>query len=186
MGTPRLALESQRIPRSWTDIISLMIRRLTPVDAPLLRDLRIRALTDSPNAFGSTLEETNQRSLADWEVMLRPDGNPYFVFEDDTTHRGLIGGLRPNETGTAHLVSMWVMPPLRGCGVSDDLVRHVIAWARDSMSQRLELSCTEGNKYAENLYRRHGFVRTGEAETRERDGMTEFVMRLALRRVSGP
>ena len=116
--------------------------------------------------------------------MLHPEGNPYFVFENDSPHRGLIGALRPNESGTAHLVSMWVAPPLRGRGVSDDLVRRVIAWANDSGSHRLELSCTEGNKYAEILYIRHGFVRTGEAETRERDGMTEFDMTLPLKRAS--
>ena len=162
-----------------------MIRRLTPVDAPILRDLRVLALTDSPDAFGSTLEETRKRSLSDWEWMLRPDGNPYFVFEDDTPHRGLIGALRPDENGTAHLVSMWVEPSLRGCGVSDDLVRHVIAWVQDFDSRRLALSCTEGNKNAENLYLRHGFERTGETETRERDGMTEFVMTLALMSASG-
>jgi ribosomal protein S18 acetylase RimI-like enzyme len=162
-----------------------MIRRLTPADAPILRDLRLLALTDSPDAFGSTLEKTIQRSLADWEAMLRSEGNPYFVFESGSPHRGLIGVLRSNESRTAHLVSMWVAPPLRGRGVSDDLVRHVIAWANDSGSHRLELSCTEGNKYAENLYIRHGFVRTGEAETRERDGMTEFDMTLPLKRASG-
>jgi RimJ/RimL family protein N-acetyltransferase len=162
-----------------------VIRRLTSADAPILRDLRLLALTGSPDAFGSTLEETIRRSLADWKAMLHPEGNPYFVFENDSPHRGLIGALRPNESGTAHLVSMWVAPALRGHGASDDLVRLVIAWANDSGSQHLELSCTEGNRYAENLYLRHGFVRTGEAETRERDGITEFVMRLALTSVAG-
>jgi len=157
-----------------------MIRRLTPTDAALLRDLRVLALTDSPDAFGSTLEETRKRSLSDWEWMLRPEGNPYFVFEDDTPHRGLIGALRPDEIGTAHLVSMWVAPSLRGRGVSDNLVRHVIAWVQDNDSRQLKLSCTEGNKNAENLYLRHGFERTGETEARERDGMIEFAMALSL------
>ncbi|MFM7127157.1 MAG: N-acetyltransferase family protein [Actinomycetota bacterium] len=162
-----------------------MIRRLTSDDAPLLREIRILAITDAPDAFGSTLEETEQRSFPVWEQILRPDGNPFFIYEQNGGVVGLIGALNPNESGVAHLVSMWVATHGRGSGVSDELVAHVIAWASDSGSHRLELSCTEGNLHAERLYMRHGFLRTGEFETRQRDGKIEFVMALALSPASG-
>jgi len=162
-----------------------VIRRLTPNDARLLRDLRILALTDAPDAFGSTLQETEQRPNSVWQDILRPQGNPFFVFERDGAVVGLIGGLAPDESGVAQLVSMWIPSHQRGSGISDQLVEHIIAWAATEGSHILELSCTEGNTHAERLYMRHGFVRTGETETRERDGKVEFVMTLDISRVSG-
>jgi len=110
---------------------------------------------------------------------------PFFVFERDGAVVGLIGGLAPDESGVAQLVSMWIPSHQRGSGISDQLVEHIIAWAATEGSHILELSCTEGNTHAERLYMRHGFVRTGETETRERDGKVEFVMTLDISRVSG-
>ena len=157
-----------------------MIRRLTPPDAPLLRSIRIRALTDSPSAFGSTLSETVERPIAVWENMLRPDGNPFFVYEIDGEVCGLAGGFIPDHDEELHLVSMWIDPTHRGRGISDALVSHIVDWARSRNASRLILECTEGNRHAEELYVRHGFRRTGMSSTRERDGATEFEMVLDL------
>ena len=157
-----------------------MIRRLGLHDASLLRSLRIRALTDSPSAFGSTLDVTLQRPLADWQYMLRADGNPFFVYEVGGHIHGLAGGFVPEEPGIVHLVSMWIDPAHRGRGVSDALVRHVIEWAASIGATRVSLECTEGNAHAEALYVRHGFRRTGTAAPRERDGAMEFEMVLEV------
>ena len=157
-----------------------MIRRLTPEDAPLLRSLRIRALSESPSAFGSTLTETVERPMSAWEQILRPDGNPFFVFEIDGEVAGLAGGFIPDHSEERHLVSMWVDPNQRGRGISDELVKHVIQWARSTNAHRVVLECTEGNRRAEKLYVRHGFRRTGVSVTRERDGAVEFEMVLEL------
>ena len=77
-----------------------MIRRLTPNDAQLFRDLRILALTDSPDAFESFLENEKQRLSPDREHILRPEGNAFFVFEQDDVILGLIGSLAPHGRGT--------------------------------------------------------------------------------------
>lgn len=157
-----------------------MIRRLTPDDASLLRSLRLRALNESPSAFGSTLKETSERSTSVWQHMLRADGNPFFVFESGEHVHGLVGGFAPEHVGEVHLVSMWIEPTHRGRGISDELVKHVIEWARSTSAHRVILECTEGNLRAEKLYFRHGFRRSGISSTRERDGATEFQMILEL------
>ena len=157
-----------------------MIRRLTPADALLLRSVRRRALADSPSAFGSSLSETEARPIAVWENMLRPDGNPFFVYEINGEVRGLAGGFIPDHDEELHLVSMWIDPIHRGRGISDALVSHIVDWARSRDANRLILECTEGNHHAEELYVRHGFRRTGMSSTRERDGATEFEMVLDL------
>ena len=138
------------------------------------------ALADSPSAFGSTLSETVERPMTIWENMLRPEGNPFFVYEIDGEVRGLAGGFVSDHDGELHLVSMWIDPIHRGRGISDALVSHVVDWARSRSASRLILECTEGNRHAEELYLRHGFRRTGMSSTRERDGATEFEMVLDL------
>jgi GNAT superfamily N-acetyltransferase len=157
-----------------------VIRRLTPTDASLLRELRMMAISDAPEAFGSTLQETAERSVQTWRHMLRPERNPFFIFEVENVIGGLIGGLSPSENSVAQLVSMWVSPQLRGRQVSDQLVEHVIRWAVEAGACRITLHCTEGNLFAERLYARHGFSRTGEIEVRERDNAVEFEMALDL------
>lgn len=157
-----------------------VIRRLTPADAPLLRDLRLMAISDAPDAFGSTLQETAERSLQIWEYILRPEGNPFFIHEHDGTINGLIGGIAPDERSAAQLVSMWVSPHQRGHRVSDELVEQMVGWAVVAGAHQIKLSCTEGNVHAERLYARHGFARTGATEVRERDSAVEFEMCLYL------
>ena len=157
-----------------------MIRRLTPTDASLLRELRLLAISDAPEAFGSTLQETAERSVEMWQHVLRPEGNPFFICEIENVIGGLIGGLSPSKNSVAQLVSMWVSPQLRGRRVSDELVEHIITWAVEAGACRITLHCTEGNVFAERLYARHGFIRTGEIEVRERDNAVEFEMALDL------
>jgi len=162
------------------DRMNDVIRRLTPTDASLLRELRLMAISDAPEAFGSTIQETAERSIEIWQHMLHPEGNPFFIFEVENVIGGLIGGLLPSENSVAQLVSMWVSPQLRGRRVSDELVEHVINWAVEAGACRITLQCTEGNVFAERLYARHGFNRTGEIEVRERDNTVEFEMVLDL------
>ena len=157
-----------------------MIRRLTPTDASLLRELRLLAISDAPEAFGSTLQETAERSVEMWQHVLRPEGNPFFICEVENVIGGLIGGLSPSKNSVAQLVSMWVSPQLRGRRVSDEVVEHIITWAVEAGACRITLHCTEGNVFAERLYARHGFIRTGEIEVRERDNAVEFEMALDL------
>ena len=157
-----------------------VIRRLTPADAPLLRELRMMAISDAPDAFGSTLQETAERSLQIWEYILRPEGNPFFIHEHHGTINGLIGGIAPDEGSAAQLVSMWVSPHQRGNRVSDELVEQIVSWAVVTGAHQIKLSCTEGNVHAEHLYARHGFARTGATEVRERDSAVEFEMCLNL------
>ena len=157
-----------------------MIRRLTPTDASLLRELRLLAISDAPEAFGSTLQETAERSVEMWQHVLRPEGNPFFICEVENVIGGLIGGMSPSKNSVAQLVSMWVSPQLRGRRVSDELVEHIITWAVEAGACRITLHCTEGNVFAERLYARHGFIRTGEIEVRERDNAVEFEMALDL------
>lgn len=154
-----------------------MIRRLGPDEHELLKELRLAALADAPSAFGTTYEQAAANSDADWRFLLRPDGNPTFVWEDERGTLGMAVAARDRAgTRAIYLVAMWVRPEARGDGVADALVEAVVRWASEQRAPCVRLSVTEGNDRAERLYERHGFERTGRAELRRRDGVVEIEM----------
>lgn len=53
---------------------SAHVRRVQPDEWQLWRSLRLQALADSPEAFGSTLEHTRQRSNSYWQELIPTDG----------------------------------------------------------------------------------------------------------------
>lgn len=150
------------------------IRRLRPAEWRTYRALRLAALVDAPHAFGSTLEGELARAEADWRHRLRR--RVLFAAWVDGAPVGTAGYLR--EADGAELISMWVDPRHRGRGVGDDLVRAVVAWSERKRCDVLRLWVSEGNRPAERLYARHGFVRTGEVQPiGGRDlGRLEFAM----------
>ena len=159
------------------------VRRLELADRDLLRGLRLRALADAPSAFGSSLAEEEAFTDVDWDARLgRADAATFVAVADDGTPVGLCAGVADRALpGTADLVGMWVAPEARRAGVGDVLVARVVAWAAAEGVEVLRLCVTEGNDGAERLYRRHGFVRTGCAEARTRDGLAEIGMERPLR-----
>jgi GNAT superfamily N-acetyltransferase len=154
------------------------VRRLTPEDAPLLKTVRLKALADAPEAFGSTYEREVAFTDDAWTARLDAHANPHFIDQDDSgAVLGLVAGIRADGDRTnLYLVAMWVTPEARGTGSADRLVQRVIDWARTEPADVLRLHVTEGNRRAERVYERHGFVRTGHSFLRERDGLREIEM----------
>ena len=82
---------------------SMAVRRITPADALLLRDVRLRALSADPDAFGSTYAREAPRSVADWESWARDhasgaDKATFLAMRDATASAvGLSMGLRMEE-----------------------------------------------------------------------------------------
>ncbi|WP_433523578.1 N-acetyltransferase family protein [Nocardia pseudovaccinii] len=160
-------------------IVDPLVRLLTPEDWAAFRSIRLRALADAPQAFGSTLEQARSRSDQDWSDLLTQRAQ--FVASVDGIDVGTAAGLDDPERPGAHLISMWVAEKSRGTGISDRLVRSVIDWAVDVGHRKVWLEVAAGNAAAERLYLRHGFVRTGVQGTiAPDDPRPEFEMLLNL------
>lgn len=141
-----------------------MIERLRPGDGPRLRALRLRALADAPDAFGSTLEGAEGRSTEDWEAQV--ERLPTFVWREGDADLGMVRGTpHDRDPETAYLISMWVAPEARGRGVGVALVGALVAWARGRGYQHVVLDVAEENVGARRLYERCGFVATGGTGT---------------------
>ena len=151
---------------------SFQLRRAAAGDEPLLRALRIQALSDALDAFGSTLARELARSPAEWQRWLSPGA--IFFLDTAAGLRGMAAGV-PDATdpATVDLMAMWVHPDLRGSGAADLLVDAVLGWAEAAGASVVRLDVIEGNDRARHLYERHQFVPTGRTAVRARDGAIE-------------
>ena len=168
--------------------------RLGPDDWAAQRDLRLAALLNAPEAFGTTHADMSSHTEDDWREDLgriaawqvRDDGMPVgmvrMVVEDHDGEVVPYGQLpeRPAEAGsalTAYLLSLVVSPPAGGSGVGELLVGAVLSEAKSFGLQRVWLDVAENNAYAVRLYERCGFVLTGESRPHPRtDCLCELQM----------
>lgn len=139
--------------------MAVTVRRIRADEGPLLKRMRLAALSDTPSAFSKTHEEEAGYADEEWASRAQawsagPNGVTFFA-EVDGDVRGLVGGHRPDG---AELVSMWVEPEARGSTVAVALVDAVVAWADGPV----ELWVTQGNDRAIAFYRRMGFVDTDD------------------------
>jgi ribosomal protein S18 acetylase RimI-like enzyme len=144
----------------------VVVQRFAAHEWPLYRHLRLRALADSPDAFGSTFAREVVRSDDDWRERLANGAGsrsdlPLMAVADGSPAGLAWGRLDEREPVIAYLFQVWVAPEFRGRGVGRHLVNAVIAWAATAGARVLRLSVTCGDTTAVRLYRRAGFVDDG-------------------------
>ncbi len=149
------------------------IRLAQLADWRVAKDIRLRALADSPSAFGSTLAREAAFDDAEWQDRVAP-GTWFLAWSDPA-------GSSPASSGTEavgmaaiitqdclpderHLVGMWVAPERRGSAVATQLVEAVCRAARAAGAVGVVLWVADDNVRAERFYRRVGFVETGERQ----------------------
>lgn len=150
------------------------IQRLRSGDGEQLREVRLRALSDAPYAFSSSLQREAAHGPEYWNRRAAEsesgDAGAVFVAADCARALGMAGGFfADGERDTAVLWGMWVDPRARRAGLGQQLVEAVAAWAQESGAGRLRLAVTdcEASKPASGLYRKLGFAETGEREPLE-------------------
>jgi ribosomal protein S18 acetylase RimI-like enzyme len=129
---------------------------LRPATLETVRPLRLRALREDPDAFGSTLEREQNRPDADWDFWVR---DSLIAFDGDTAVG--MANLKLDADG-AQLFGMWVAPEARGKGVGELLVDALIERAGD---RQITLCVAETAPAARRLYERMGFTPTGTTGT---------------------
>jgi ribosomal protein S18 acetylase RimI-like enzyme len=137
-------------------------------DWVVFREIRLRSLLDSPDAFGSTYgEESSQpeRAWRDWAAG-RWRGGTAKAFASLDVAGDVVGTATgaefDAEPGVGRLYAMWVAPDARGAGIGRALVDAVVEWSRARGCSRLVLAVTETNERARHFYEARGFADTGE------------------------
>jgi RimJ/RimL family protein N-acetyltransferase len=150
------------------------VRRLHEGEAGLLRELRLRALTESPWAFGAALDDEAGLTDAEWRARAATaaagEQQVVFVALDRERPVGMAGGRWFDRApGTVALWGMWVDPVARGTGLSGALLEAVRGWAESSGARRLRLGVVVDAAAAIRFYERLGFRREGELRPLKRD-----------------
>lgn len=158
---------------------------ITPQNALVFKAVRLRALQDTPSAFGSTYARESQLTDADWMERARKwngERSVLFLAMDGNNACGIAGSsLDPDDATRAHLISMWTAPAYRRRGVGSQLVSEVLAWARSRGARTLLLMVTSNNESAIWFYERLGFARTGRTEPYPNDPtLIEYEMSRAI------
>ena len=139
------------------------VRRALPADWQVVRDVRLRALADSPEAFASTLAREEAFGEEDWRRRLE-HGYCFLARVGGRTVGTVAGFAEEGLPGDHHLVAMWVEPAHRGTPAATELVEAVCRQAREDGAVAVRLWVVNGNDRARRFYERLGFVLTGERQ----------------------
>lgn len=160
--------------------MSIAVSELSVGAGLVWRDLRLKALLESPEAFAATYDAHAQRPLDEWHHMIdatAADPNAAsLVAVIDGAPVGM-AYCRMNSPGVGGLYAMWVSPACRSQGVGRALVESALAWMRERRAEAAELTVAEGNEAALALYVGSGFVDTGQRELL-REGSDTQVIRM--------
>lgn len=164
----------------------ILVRLLTEADVVAYRTLRLECLRDHPEAFGSSFEEEQGRSDAEWRARLSDPALPMFGGFVDGAAAGICGLFRETKRKHAHMANfgaMYVRPSARGSGLADALVAAALDYARGSGVEIVLLTVTTGNETAQRLYERHGFRVYGELADAIRTGGRSYGEKLMAARL---
>ena len=160
-----------------------VIRCLGPDDVNEFRSLRLEALRETPESFGSTY--ASEAAYPPARFVERLAGGTVFGSFRDQRLVGMAGySIEPWEK-TRHKAGLWgmyVQPSRRGQGIATALAGAVIAAAAERV-EILQLKVVSSNDAAIRLYRALGFVEYGlELKGMKQDGRyyDEVLMALDL------
>ncbi|WP_265446399.1 GNAT family N-acetyltransferase [Flexivirga meconopsidis] len=147
------------------------VEQVTENDWARLRAVRLRALADAPEMFGSNLAREEAFDEAEWR---RRAARPVtFLASVDGADVGMTGVF--DFDGAWCVMGMWLAPEVRGAGIVDELICACADFVRRAGVDRVTLGVMEDNPRGIRAYERNGFVATGARE-HVRDGRDELWM----------
>lgn len=164
----------------------IAIKRISPETALVFRDVRLRALQESPTAFSSTYARESQLPEEEWvrrAARWGGDGtDAIFLAIDNDSACGIVGShVEEQNPHQAYVVSMWVDPAFRRTSVGRALIDTVAEWNRSQNIRELKLMVTSVNAGAIEFYKRIGFAMTGVTGPYPNDpAIIEYEMALPL------
>ncbi len=133
------------------------IRMLTQEDWQPWKLLRLEALKNAPESFGSSYEEELNWSDLDFQNSLNKS-DIFGVFVDNSLV-SCAGFYSLNSAKTKHRGVIWGMytrPECKGQGIASALIQTIINHAKSLVTQ-LHLTCVTSNIGAVAFYQKHGF-----------------------------
>lgn len=142
------------------------VRRLLAHEWQAYRALRLRALAQDPDAFGSTLAAEQALPDDTWASRVARSEvsgiDCALVAQAGDALVGLLWAkVDPADPGRVNLFQMWAAPECRGRGVAAALLDQALRWARERGTRVVHLGVNRANASALRLYERAGFQAIG-------------------------
>lgn len=144
------------------------IRCLSPEDVMPFRELRLRALREHPDAFGTSYEEAMNLSIEEMAERLKPSPDAFILgaFDPEGHLVGMVGFYREIGEKKRHKGVIWGMyclPEYRGSGVGKALLTEAVDRAKAMKDlDLLTLRVVTTNASAKSLYLSVGFRTWGK------------------------
>lgn len=136
--------------------IDLKVRRLSPVDAALYREIRLEGLSAAPEAFGSTFEQEAAEPIAFFEERLEKSHILGAFRGTDIAGTAALGFGTGKRAHIGMLWGMYVRSMARKQGVGRRLVQSIVDIAREKV-EVVQLVVVSVNAAALHLYESAGF-----------------------------
>lgn len=140
----------------------VFIREAEETDVESFRSLRLEALRNHPEVFGSDYAVNEKQPLEFWAGRLRGLGSTGMIYFA-TDHERLIGmsaiwrGDSPKTQHSAQITSVYVQPEWRGAQLAARLIEACLGWARLHETQVVKLAVVSTNTAAIRSYSGCGF-----------------------------
>lgn len=157
---------------------------LGPGDGRRLASLRRTALTADPDAFFRTAAEEADHPADHWATQLGDPRSHWVIGVDEQGRDVALAAVVPYHQDPRDLtvISVWVEPAARGCGIGRALMVALLERARADAPPGVTLWVADVNAAAAALYEELGLQRTGRTGCfpPPREHITEHERRLVL------
>jgi ribosomal protein S18 acetylase RimI-like enzyme len=154
----------------------IQVIKLEPSQWNEYKTLRLRALQEEPQAFGSSYAENVSKPDSYWVERLEDvqQGKNWLVFaKEGEKLLGMMGGFRKNEDpqDTVNVIAVYVAKEARGKGVSKKLMKALLdEFEKIANITKVKLSVNKQQIPAVKLYEGFGFKVVGQENLRLGDG----------------
>jgi ribosomal protein S18 acetylase RimI-like enzyme len=169
---------------------NISIRFIRESDLAAFKALRLEALREHPEAFGTDYEEDAGQSESVWKDRVgKAAGDPSgsIVLADAGNElAGMVGVWRGTGVKTRHEANIWgvyVRPKYRGLKLTDGMIGEALGWCRGGDVRIVRLGVGTYNTAAIRCYQRCGFQVCGISPEKIRVGDIYYDELLMWRRV---
>ncbi len=140
----------------------MKVEAITPEQWERLRELRLRALHESPEWFAARVEVEELKREVEWQDLCRAESWRAFVLDGSDIALMGVSVAEPIRGCDCWLFSCWVEPKFRGTGIIDLMIKELDLICLENGWKKQGLGVWPENIRAIRAYERLGFRKAGE------------------------
>lgn len=138
-----------------------VVKRLNKSDWEKYRDIRLEALKDEPDAFGSSYDEYKDKSDSYWKDKMslssEKNGKSFLCAVLDDNNFVSIGGAYQDENNEWNVIAIYTKKEFRGSGAGALLFNKILEESKNRGIKKVFLRVNTKREPAISLYKKFGF-----------------------------